>query len=226
MDYVQVQKNEIKEILQSADAKLINGSDKPSEVDSFTFDYKVKPVPYPITIKTFEVKKDSNPENYEGYLPTDVKKTLSLPYLADYVANKSEARPYAYLITVPDKAVLNNLKNHGIKIEKLTENQVFNVESYKIKKLEGSKRLNQGHYTNSIEGEFVKGKKEFEAGLVRTSQPLANVIVYLLEPESGDGFLFWNFFDKYLVPQWSRSYNPYPVYRVQEKVDIKSIKTN
>jgi hypothetical protein len=36
----------------------------------------------------------------------------------------------------------------------------------------------------------------------------------LLEPESDDGLLVWNYFDRYLVPQWSRSPQTYPVYKL------------
>ena len=222
LDYVQTHKDEIKSIIKTADNNVINQFKSPNAVSSFSFDYKVQPTPEPIIVKTYEVKKDTNSLNYEHYLPTDVKKTLTIPYLADYFPNTSEPMPYAYLITVPDKAVIANLRAHGIKMEKLTESHTFEVESFVIKSLKGSSRLNQGHYTNSIEGEYAKGNMQFDEGtiLIRNSQPLAHVIAYLLEPQSGDGLLYWNFFDKYLVPQWGRGYYPYPVYRLRDKCDL------
>ncbi len=58
--------------------------------------------------------------------------------------------------------------------------------------------------------------------MVRTAQPLANVAAYLLEPQTNDGLVLWNFFDKYLVPQWGGGYNAYPVYRVVEKTELKT----
>jgi hypothetical protein len=65
---------------------------------------------------------------------------------------------------------------------------------------------------------------DFEAGtyVVKTNQPLAALAAYLLEPQSGDGYLYWNFFDKYLVPQWGRGYFNYPVYRLNKMTEIKS----
>ena len=42
------------------------------------------------------------------------------------------------------------------------------------------------------------------------AQPLANVAAYLLEPESDDGLLVWNFFDRQLAPQWGRAQQTYP----------------
>ena len=71
----------------------------------------------------------------------------------------------------------------------------------------------------------MKETIDFPAGtlVVRTAQPLANVAAYLLEPQSNDGLMTWNFFDRYLVPQWGMGYNPYPVYKVIEKIDIKTV---
>jgi hypothetical protein len=132
--------------------------------------------------------------------------------------------PVLKYIKVSDKAVIANLKAHGIKIETLSNETSLNVESFKIKSLKGADRLNQGHYTNSINVEMVTESITFPEGtiIVRTNQTLANVLIYLLEPESGEGFAYWNFFDKYLVPQWSHTFYDYPVYRINDKIEIKT----
>jgi hypothetical protein len=111
-------------------------------------------------------------------------------------------------------------------MEELSEPSKIDVERFEITELKGSARLNQGHYTNSVKGRFVKGPAEFPAGtiVVRTAQPLANLAAYLLEPQSNDGLLTWNYFDRYLVPQWGMGFNPYPVYKIIEKADIKTQK--
>ena len=43
-----------------------------------------------------------------------------------------------------------------------------------------------------------------------------------LEPQSDDGLLSWNFFDRYLVPQWGNGYNQCPVYKVIDPVSINT----
>jgi len=35
--------------------------------------------------------------------------------------------------------------------------------------------------------------------MVDMNQPLANLIFYMLEPQSDDGLATWNFFDEYLI---------------------------
>jgi len=52
------------------------------------------------------------------------------------------------------------------------------------------------------------------------AQPLANVASYLLEPESDDGLLVWNFFDRYIVPQWGRGTLVYPVYKLMKPANL------
>jgi hypothetical protein len=54
------------------------------------------------------------------------------------------------------------------------------------------------------------------------AQPLANVAAYLLEPQSNDGMVTWNFLDRCLVPQWGSGFNPYPVYKVMNKINLNT----
>jgi hypothetical protein len=58
---------------------------------------------------------------------------------------------------------------------------------------------------------------------VPTAQPLGNLAACLLEAESDDGLVVWNFFDRYLVPQWSRELQTYPVYRLLTPVNLAKV---
>ena len=115
----------------------------------------------------------------------------------------------------------------GSLFEELTEASKIDAERFEITELKGSARLNQGHYTNTIKGRFVKESISFPAGtiVIRTAQPLANLAAYLLEPQSNDGLLTWNYLDRYLVPQWGMGFNSYPVYKVLDKTDLKTVLT-
>ena len=63
---------------------------------------------------------------------------------------------------------------------------------------------------------------EFPAGTfyVSTAQPLAGVAAYLLEAESDDGLLYWNFLDRYLATQWGGGPQTYPVHRLMAPVPL------
>ena len=56
----------------------------------------------------------------------------------------------------------------------------------------------QGHSEVRLEGTWKEIAREFLAGdfyLVRTAQPLGVLAMELLEPQSDDGLVTWNFFD-------------------------------
>jgi len=63
---------------------------------------------------------------------------------------------------------------------------------------------------------------EFAAGtyIVTTNQKLGSLIASLLEPQADDGLFKWNFFDRYLAPQWGSGYYPYPVYRLMDNTEL------
>jgi len=223
-EYASKYGSEIKDLLVEADNRTVERGINPSLADSFAIEYLAKPAPYKVTVKTYEVEIMVDAEGRRRYLPSDREKTVSIPYYIDYYPTKSVKLPFAYLITVPDPAVKDLLKAHGIKVERLTEAANIEVERFEILELKGSSRLNQGHYTNTVEGRFLRDIIDFPAGtlVVRTAQPLANVAACLLEPQSNDGLVTWNFLDRYLVPQWGTGYNPYPVYKVMDAVKLNT----
>jgi len=109
-----------------------------------------------------------------------------------------------------------------ITVEKLLKPAKLYIEKFLVQEFKSGERAFQGHHLNTVKGEYVREEKEFPAGtlFIGIAQPLANVATYLLEPESDDGFLVWNFFDRYLVPQWSRSVQEYPVYRLLKPANL------
>jgi hypothetical protein len=227
-DYVSANKDEIKKMLKDVDHKTIQRGLTPSVKDSFAIEYGVRPLPEKVTIKTYEVEPVNDPNVYPPYRKTDRQVDVTIPYYIDYYPEKSVRFPFAYLMMINDGSVVNLLKIHGIKLEKLITESDLTVESFEISELTGASRLNQGHYTNSIKGEFTGKVIKFPAEtiVIRTAQPLANLAAYLLEPQSNDGLLTWNFFDRYLVPQWGRGYYPYPVYRILAPVELKTMPLN
>lgn len=224
LDYSSANKDEIIKMLKDSDERTIARGMNPTEKDSFAVEFVNNPTPTQEVINAYEMEPYKDANGRDRLRPTDRVKNVSVPYFADYFPKRSVQFPYAYIITVPDPQVINLLKIHGIKIEKLEKNVTLDVQTIKTKELKPAARLNQGHYNNLIKVEYVKEKKEFAAGslVVRTAQPLANVAAYLLEPETDDGLLFWNYWDKYLVPQWGEAFLSYPVSKVLNAVEIKS----
>ena len=89
---------------------------------------------------------------------------------------------------------------HRIKDDPLSKTATFQGEVFQIKKFEKAKQVFQGHAMAQADGQFVSATKRFSKGdfVVEMNQPLANLIFYLLEPQSDDGLLTWNFLDEYI----------------------------
>ncbi|HYV96603.1 MAG TPA: M14 family metallopeptidase [Gemmatimonadaceae bacterium] len=107
--------------------------------------------------------------------------------------------PMAYLIPAigADSAVAL-LRLHGVVVERLRAGWTGDGESFTVDTI--SKGSFSGSPTTRVAGHWSKATVDAPAGayVVRTSQPLGVLAVYLLEPESDDGLSFWHHFDALL----------------------------
>jgi hypothetical protein len=228
LEYCSDNRDGIVQLVRSADRKTIQRGIRPSEDDIFAVEYDLKSLKEKVSIRGWEMEVIPRDSGWPRVKKKDKKKTYSVPYFSDYVPKRSVPFPYAYFIPAANPEITEKLLQHGLSVEKLREPVTLEVESFRIKEIKGASRLYQGHYLNSVKGEYFMERKEFPAGtlFVATAQPLANVAAYLLEPESDDGLLVWNFFDRYLVSQWRRELQAYPVYRLLKPANFakKSIR--
>ena len=228
VNYSSTHKSEIKNLLKEVDDKTIARGLNPAVTDSFAIEYKVRPTPEKVIVKTFEADQVTDANGRKSYKKSNRQKTVTIPYYIDYYPSKSVNLPFAYILTINDPEVVDILKTHGLKLEKLKSDSRLEVERFEITGLKSVAKLNQGHYTDTISGRYIKESINFSSNtiIIRTAQPLANVAAYLLEPQSNDGLVTWNFFDRYLVPQWGNGYNPFPVYKIMDKIDLNTLQLN
>ncbi len=224
-EYAAENASEMKAQIARADKETIARGIKPALTDSFAVQYKGQPTPEKIQIKAIEAEVYRMDNGWRRYRPTDRKRTVTVDYIADYLPTKQVKLPYAYIIDKKDKAILENLRGHGIEVKELKTDIELEVIGYKFEEIKPNERLNQGHYTNKVKGNYVKETKLFKKGsyIVKLDQRLANVAAYLLEAESEDSLLTWNYFDRYLRAQWGSRIYPYPVYKLIEptKLNLK-----
>lgn len=222
LEYAATNNTAIKDLLEKADETMLK-KHFDNQTDSFAIAYKGVPTPEKITIKAFEADTIPGARGYWRYKKSDRKRTVTVPYIADYYASESTAVPHAYLLTVPDPVVLDNLRTHGIEVKQLEQEMELAVTGFEIEDIIPAKRLYQGHYNNTLKGNYTSDTITFPVGtyIVYTAQKLGNVAAYLLEPEADDGYVKWNFLDRYLVPQWGRQFYPYPVYKLFDAVETR-----
>jgi murein tripeptide amidase MpaA len=109
-------------------------------------------------------------------------------------------RPKAYWVPATKPEVISRLKTHGLRMETLTKARTNTVEMYRL--VNPRARTNSGYhpfegrYTMTTKVKAETRQEFFPAGSVRvpTDQPLGDLAVALLEPESDDSFLAWGFF--------------------------------
>jgi hypothetical protein len=124
----------------------------------------------------------------------------SVAYYAKFTPVVEATLPRGYVIPAEFQALVQHLKNHGIIVQQLSGAKTYSGEVFNVTTLTRSQRKFEGHFMATAQGSFTAAKKKFKKGdyVVDLAQPLANLIFYLLEPQSDDGLVTWNFFDTYL----------------------------
>ena len=225
LDYSSLKAAEIQKLVAEADRRTIQLGLNPGD-RSFALEYDLQPLPGPVTINAYELEViERQGGGFPQLKPTDRKKPVTVPYFADYQPKRNVSFPAAYLITVPDPEIKQKLLEHGLLVEYLTHEVSLEVEIFTPRELKGAERPFQGHRLNQIKGEYKKETRKFPAGtlLVRTAQPSGFLAAYLLEPESDDGLVVWNFFDRHLAGQWQRGFSELPVYRLLQPVNLSAV---
>jgi hypothetical protein len=118
-----------------------------------------------------------------------------------FIPTKLCTVPRTYIFPAVLTGVAQKLEEHGIIVKRVERKVKITGEEYLISKYSHSEREGYGgHKTVTLEGDFRPVKKNIPAGsfYVDMAQPLAWLIFYLLEPQSDDGLVYWNYFDEYL----------------------------
>jgi hypothetical protein len=123
--------------------------------------------------------------------------------------------PFAWIIPAEQEALLAPLRANGIFIERASQPMPLRVERFMIDSVLRAPQTFQGHQEVRLTGRWSADTMTVAAGtyLVRASQPLGILSLYLLEPQSDDGFVTWNVMDA-----WLQAGAAYPLPRVVERI--------
>jgi hypothetical protein len=124
-----------------------------------------------------------------------------MPVFDRFKPTLSVSPPVAYAIAASDTQAVRVLRLHGVMVDSLSTAASARAEKFIVDSTIVSPRLFQGHHEMRLAGRWMSEARELPAGtfVVRTRQPLGIVAVYLLEPQSDDGLVTWNFFDRDLA---------------------------
>ena len=146
------------------------------------------------------MKSDSaskEPGVRKGYRRTGNYTTVRMPLFIRFTSTLERVPPSAYAFPATDTTIANLLRMHGLYVEKLNGDWTGTVESFVVDSVTHAARAFQGHNETRLKGTWTRQKQTVGAGsyIVRPAQPRGLLSVYLLEPESDDGLVDWNFFD-------------------------------
>jgi hypothetical protein len=127
-------------------------------------------------------------------------RTIRMPVYDRFTSTLDRLPPAAYVLAPQDTAVVTLLRLHDIRVDRSDSAWTARGESFVIDSIITSPRLFQGHHEVRLKGQWVRGVQVLppRSFIVSTAQPRGTLVVYLLEPESDDGFSTWNLFDSSL----------------------------
>nr|WP_314430323.1 M14 family metallopeptidase [uncultured Brevundimonas sp.] len=110
-------------------------------------------------------------------------------------------RPTAYWVPSYRADIIERLKTHGMQMETLAAPRTVAVDMLRLVDPKVSARTNEGHVPITV-GEVRAEAKDwtFPVGSVRvpTDQPMGDVAILLLEPQSSESFFAWGMFPEVL----------------------------
>jgi len=135
-----------------------------------------------------------------------------------FEARKTASVPSAYIFSAAFTGLVEKLQEHGIWVETLEADAAFPGQQFMVREVGKRNTVQNGHTNSLLSGEFIDMTKTFSRGdyVVSMDSPLANLIFYLLEPESDDGLAYWNLFDDFFDQALSVSESvEYPIFKVR-----------
>ncbi|MDI6766746.1 MAG: M14 family metallopeptidase [Bacteroidota bacterium] len=177
-----------------ADEQTINGVDKPLPIRFQTVDVPNRTFHYLGFTQTNE-PSDISGDTWIKYTKEPFE--ADIPHYDSVVVSKTIEPPVAYIIPSQWQEVINRLKLHGVKVDRLKNQIELEVEMYRFSNVKWQQNPYEGRHPVTYNVEKLNEKRTFPAGtaVVRLNQRAARVAIYALEPEAPDAFIAWGFFD-------------------------------
>ncbi len=158
--------------------------------------------PTPATILVGDVAEERNP--FTGapmYRRAGAAVPTPMPEYGLFAGTLFVEAPAAYLIPAGEADVLEKLRAHGFVDREVTA-PTATVERFVLDSVQVAERAFQNAREQTVFGHYETVPDVPIAGMRRldVAGPLARLAVYLLEPQSDDGFAAWGLFGERLQP--------------------------
>ncbi|QFU24939.1 M14 family metallopeptidase [Shewanella eurypsychrophilus] len=121
----------------------------------------------------------------------------NLPVMGDTVPDIRVTRPSAYYIPPQWSEVIERLQIHGIRMTRLEQSTEMKLNQYTLRDPQFKSTDYEGRQRVTIQASLKSVTANLPVGTVRieTHQPLGDLAILLLEPQSPDSLLEWGFFN-------------------------------
>jgi hypothetical protein len=213
-----------------ADTKTYDGSTTSARRGAATppslgVEFQIAALSSPVDILVGDVTKQLNERSgREMLVMSDTVTPVRMKDYGIFQPTRMVAMPAGWMIPKPHvdsgryAAAIDRLRWHGLRVQTISDSVQLDVQRFVVQSMTKSERLFQGHQEARLAGRHENAKLSIQAGalFVPANQPLARLAFYLLEAESDDGLVTWNFLGDGLTAGAT-----FPVYRVMSTRGVR-----
>jgi hypothetical protein len=195
----------IRSLSARADSQPLGWGRAPDSLRTVSVRSQLTATPLMLDVIKEDLEKTGDSSVTQPGVPRGVRRTgrfrpIRMPVYDRFTSTLDRPAPAAYVVAPGDTAAVTLLRLHGIRVDRSDTAWTARGESFVIDTIITAQRPFQGHREVRLKGRWERGTQTLPAKsfIVSTAQPRGALIVYLLEPESDDGFTTWNIFDSRL----------------------------
>ncbi len=212
-------KDEIQTLTSDADERTIDAGRNPTDDDTVALRIEANAFDDKVTVLGYDEYDDEG--NRTDWTGDEAPRDYDVELINDFAATLSVKRAFAYVFPEELTSIATVLQRHGIEVREIREDTELPAQVYRIDGHDAADRPFEGHtMTTSVRAAAIPRTVNAHPRmfLVRTDQKLGALASYLLEPQSSDGLVAWNFFDDHLNPGAD-----FPVWRLPAYAPITSL---
>jgi len=188
----------LRKAIARADADTVARAKRADATLAIAYETSKQSVPF--TLAGYAFRQEASAISGDTWVRYDPKtpKTYVIPFYRDLVATQTVSLPAAYLVPAGWTVVLDKLREHHLRTERVATPLRLAVERYRLGSPRWADAPFEGrHLLKDFTLASERAEADFAAGavLVPLDQPAANVAVNLLEPRASDSLLAWGLLD-------------------------------
>ena len=216
------------ETSRDADRRTTGFSTSPAASPPIAIRSKLTTKPVMAEVLVEEVVRTGDSVRSEPGLRPGIRRTgrmrpVRMPVYDRFEPVLEQRLPYAWIIPAAQAPLLEHLRRHGVFIEQSAMAGAVRAERFLIDSVVRQAQPFQGHQELRLEGRWEtidSVRLDSTAYVIRGGQPLGILALYLLEPQSDDGLVTWNFLDAWLPAAGAANGAPYPILRVVDRIAL------